>query len=111
VSSKSAQLRLFDIFEASKILETSVLETGFEAVCKDVEKRWIMERGLEIISEASRHLPVEWKDSSPHIKWQKMADMGNRLRHGYDRTDVSLLWEIVENDVPVLVAALIQFQD
>jgi uncharacterized protein with HEPN domain len=111
VSSKSAQLCLFDIFEASKVLETSVLETGFEAVSKDVEKRWIMERGLEIISEASRHLPIEWKDANSHIKWQRMADLGNRLRHGYDPVDAILLWEIVENDVPTLVAALLPYRE
>jgi uncharacterized protein with HEPN domain len=110
MSEKDARLRIHDILEAAKVLETSVLEVGIDAVISDIEKRWVMERGLEIISEASRHLPSELKDAHPHIEWQSMADLGNRLRHGYNRLDTALMWEIVENHVPVLVAALLSFK-
>lgn len=111
MTAKLGRLRVYDILEAARVLELHVLEFGIESVSADIEKRWIMERGLEIISEASRHLPVELKDANPSIQWQKMADLGNRLRHGYDRVDTALLWDIIENDVPVLVTALEQYSE
>jgi uncharacterized protein with HEPN domain len=102
MTEKDAKLRVHDFLEAAKVLETSVLEAGVDAVFANTEKRWVMERGLEIISEASRHLPSDIKDAHPHIEWQSMADLGNRLRHGYNRLDSALLWQIVESDVPIL---------
>ncbi|HET6378965.1 MAG TPA: HepT-like ribonuclease domain-containing protein [Methylocella sp.] len=35
----------------------------------DWQKRWLIERGLEIISEASRHLPEAMKLRRPEIPW------------------------------------------
>jgi uncharacterized protein with HEPN domain len=46
----------------------------------DRRKRWLVERGIEIISEASRHLPDELKARHPEIPWPKVAGIGNVLR-------------------------------
>ena len=44
----------------------------------DKRKRWLVERGVEIISEASRRLSNELKARHPEIPWPKVA--GNRQR-------------------------------
>jgi uncharacterized protein with HEPN domain len=49
--------------------------------------RLAVERLLEIISEASRHIPVDMKAKEPNINWRRLADLGNWLRHAYHRTD------------------------
>ena len=62
---------------------------------------------LLVISEASRHLPDEWKaEFGPDINWRQMADLGNRLRHGYHRNNTTILWAIFQNDLPKLEAAI-----
>jgi uncharacterized protein with HEPN domain len=43
--------------------------------------RLAVERLLEIISEASRHIPSEMKAAEPQINWRRLADLGNWLRH------------------------------
>jgi len=45
--------------------------------------RWIVERGIEIISEASRHIPADLKAREPEIDWKSAAGIGNVLRHDY----------------------------
>lgn len=35
-----------------------------------------LERFLEVISEASRHLPAVMKDARPEIPWRRIADLG-----------------------------------
>ncbi|HEB79602.1 MAG TPA: DUF86 domain-containing protein [Rhodospirillales bacterium] len=43
--------------------------------------RRAVERGIEIISEASRQIPPEMKSNYPDIHWQEIASIGNLLRH------------------------------
>jgi uncharacterized protein with HEPN domain len=38
------------------------------------------------------------KEADKEIDWQKLADLGNRLRYAYHRVDPAILWNIAEND-------------
>lgn len=49
---------------------------------------------LEIISEASRHVPDAMKAAAPEIPWRRVADIGNHLRHGYDELNLEYLWNL-----------------
>jgi uncharacterized protein with HEPN domain len=64
--------------------------------------RLAVERLLEIISEASRHIPLEMKATEPQINWRRLADLGNWLRHAYHQTDPGISWDMVENDLEPL---------
>jgi uncharacterized protein with HEPN domain len=64
--------------------------------------RLAVERLLEIISEASRHIPVDMKAKEPNINWRRLADLGNWLRHAYHRTDPGFLWDMIGNDLEPL---------
>jgi uncharacterized protein with HEPN domain len=66
--------------------------------------RLAIERLLEIICEASRHIPDGVKGSEPGIPWIKLVDFGNRLRHAYHRIDAAIVWSVVTNDLPPLKA-------
>jgi uncharacterized protein with HEPN domain len=48
--------RLSDIVEAIERIRRVLDGVPLEAFEQDWEKRWLVERGIEIISEASRHL-------------------------------------------------------
>jgi uncharacterized protein with HEPN domain len=61
--------------------------------------RLAVERLLEIISEASRHIPVDMKAKEPKINWRRLADLGNWLRHAYHRTDPGFLWDMIGHDL------------
>jgi uncharacterized protein with HEPN domain len=71
----------------------------------DWQKRWLVERGVEIISEASRHLGAELKTRHPEIPWPKIAGIGNILRHEYERIAPDILWKLVHDDLTPLDAA------
>ena len=65
-----------------------------------------VERGLEIISEATRHIPDDYKALAPEIPWRQIAAIGNLLRHEYQRADNSATWNIVTEHLPGLAQAL-----
>jgi uncharacterized protein with HEPN domain len=94
--------RLADIVEAIERIGRVLDGIPLEAFEQDWEKRWLVERGIEIISEASRRLPDEIKKRRPAIPWAKVAGIGNVLRHDYDRAAPDLLWKLARDDLPTL---------
>ena len=59
-------------------------------------------RSLEIIGEATKRVPDEWRSRHPHIEWQAMARMRDRLIHAYFGVDYELVWDVVTSKVPAL---------
>jgi uncharacterized protein with HEPN domain len=58
-------LRLYDIVEATTIARAEMVDTTLEAFERDRRKQLVVERCIEIISEASRHLPDDLKSPPP----------------------------------------------
>jgi uncharacterized protein with HEPN domain len=65
-----------------------------------------VERNLERVSEASRHLPAEMLARRPQIPWRQVVDLGNVLRHASDVVDDEQVWEVVARDLPPLRSAV-----
>lgn len=63
-------------------------------------------RQVQIIGEAARALSPEIKGEHPEVPWQGMIGLRNRLVHHYFRIDVPLVWEVVEKDIPSLIALI-----
>jgi uncharacterized protein with HEPN domain len=83
--------RITDMLEAIDEVGRATAGQSFEAF----QRIWILrkaaERGIEIISEASRHLPDELKSRHPYARWRHVAGIGNVLRHEYHRVEDRIL--------------------
>ncbi len=60
---------------------------------------------LLIISEAATKLGDLASALCPAIPWREIRGLGNRLRHDYQRIDVTRIWLLIERDLPPLIAA------
>ncbi|MGL4491038.1 MAG: HepT-like ribonuclease domain-containing protein [Rhizobiaceae bacterium] len=89
--------RLRDIVDAIDQIEELLADRTFSEVFSNRVLRAAFERFLEILSEASRHIPSELKEEAPEIPWQDIAAIGNHLRHAYHRVDFEILWRIYED--------------
>jgi uncharacterized protein with HEPN domain len=103
---RRAVLRLKDIKEAISDVRLLLAGTSIQTLRDHRPTRAAFERFLEILSEASRHIPDEWKADFPQIPWRQIADLGNFLRHGYDKVNLEELWSIYENDLEALEHAI-----
>lgn len=102
--------RLRDIIDSIDQIDGLLGKKSFSDVYADRICRAAFERFLEILSEASRHIPSEMKDDAPEIPWVDIANIGNHLRHAYHRVDFELLWRIYEDgELAELKAATEQF--
>ena len=61
-------------------------------------------RSIEIIGEASRQIPLEIKQAYPDVEWKAMARMRDRLIHHYFGVDYALVWDTIQEDIPLLKA-------
>ena len=59
-------------------------------------------RNLEIIGEAARQLPEEFKGLYPQIPRTQIAGLRNRIVHDYFGLDLEIIWEIIQHDLPEL---------
>jgi uncharacterized protein with HEPN domain len=97
--------RLTDIISAIELIRGEMEDVTLESFESDRRKRWLVERGIEIISEASRRLPNALKARHPEIPWPKVAGIGNILRHDYQNVAHDVLWHVVRDDMPPLEKA------
>jgi uncharacterized protein with HEPN domain len=102
---RSSIPRLTDIIEAIERINGVLADISLEVFENDWQRRWLVERGIEIISEASRHLPDDLKARNREIPWQKVAGIGNVLRHDYESIAAAVLWKLVQADLPTLERA------
>jgi uncharacterized protein with HEPN domain len=103
---RSILLRLCDIRDAIGGIQQVVAGVAFDGFAKSWGMQRAVERGLEIISEASRHVPGDLKALAPSIPWRQIAAIGNLLRHDYQRADILATWNIVEEHLPPLAVAI-----
>ena len=97
---------LAEILAAISGIESAVAGKTFE----DFQREWLLkrgvERGLEIISEATRHIPQELRDRRPQVPWREIGAMGNVLRHEYHKVADAIVWRVVTDELPRLRAAI-----
>jgi len=63
-------------------------------------------RLLEIVGEEAARVSERTRRTHPEIAWQEIAGLRNRLVHAYDEVDFDILWDIIQLDLPHLIAAL-----
>lgn len=91
--------RLTDVIDAIELIGSEMVGVTLQAFEPDKRKRWLVERGIEIISKASRHLGDELKARHPEIPWPKVAGIG---KHDYERIAHDVLWNVANHELPVL---------
>lgn len=70
-----------------------------------------MIRRLEIIGEAVKNLPADFKKKKSSIPWQNIAGMRDFLIHEYFGVDLDLVWQTVKKDLPEFKKQILKLLD
>jgi uncharacterized protein with HEPN domain len=97
---RTAAKVLADIVEHAEYARQFTTGIAREAFAGEPMRRLAIIRALEVISEASRHLPEDLKARHSEIHWRAVGDAGNVYRHGYDTLDPDRVWETAVRALP-----------
>jgi uncharacterized protein with HEPN domain len=98
--------RLLDIIENIDAAKRFVAGYTFDRFVGDDRTNYAVVRALEIVSEASRHIPEDVKARHADIEWRKIKASGNIYRHGYEEVDAQAIWDTVRLHLDPLRAAI-----
>lgn len=110
MSDRSYSDYVSDILTAIGYIETDTEGFDLESFRADRKTRQTVERNLSIISAASRCLPEACKAEEAAIPWRRIANFGDILRHEHDRVELDEVWNICQDDLPPLKAAMLRMQ-
>jgi uncharacterized protein with HEPN domain len=97
---------LRDIANAIAMIEQFTVGMDFKSFSDDAKTVAAVERKLQIVSEAAIRIGSEAEDRFPGISWREIRGIGNWLRHQYDHVELPVIWRTVQDDLPVLKAAV-----
>ena len=91
-----------DIFESIKNIEDFSENLTEDKFVKDELRQSAVIRQLEIIGEATKNIPEDFRKKYKNIEWQKMAGLRDVLIHAYFGADLTRVWKVVKNELPIL---------
>ncbi len=102
---------LQDILDAITDIETFTEAVDLESFSSNREKMLAVVKSLEIIGEAVKLLPQEIRNKPTPISWKAVAGMRDVLVHEYWGIDVNVVWETVQESLPVLKAEITKIKE
>lgn len=95
-----------DIIRSAELIIDFTKDIDFDSFSKDLKTRYAVIRCFEVMGEAAKRIPDEIRNKYPTIPWKIISAMRDRLIHGYDVVDDSVLWKTVVLDLPELLKNL-----
>lgn len=99
---KDPKVFLMHIMDSIEKIEDFTNDKTKEDFLEDIQLQDATIRRIEIIGEASKNIPEEFKTQYPAVPWSEMARTRDKLIHGYFGVDLQLTWDIVQHDLPEL---------
>ena len=98
---------VWDALEACRAIQEFTTGETLATYQADIKLRYAVERSFEIMGEAFNRIDAadpKFRDVLPEMG--KIIGMKNRINHGYDRVDDTIVWVTLTTDVPILTAKL-----
>ncbi|HEY4032533.1 MAG TPA: DUF86 domain-containing protein [Ktedonobacteraceae bacterium] len=88
--------------ESINLIEMYVRGVTEEYFHTSIEKQDLVVRRLEIIGEATKNLPDEFRKKHSDIPWKRMAGLRDVIIHQYFGIEYNIIWDTVVSLLPIL---------
>ena len=99
-------IRLEHIIQAIERIKRYTLGKRFDDLVKDDMMYYAVVKNIEIIGEAANLLKNEFKSEHPDTQWKLITGMRNYIVHEYYQVDNTVIWDVIQNDLPYLEAQI-----
>ena len=88
--------------------EAHTLAAGYSRVDLETDRAFFLQltRLMEIVGESSRRVPQEFRLAHPGTDWRGFAGLRDVLTHKFDAIEHETLWQIVQEELPLLISQL-----
>lgn len=91
-----------DIVEHMNYAEEFIKDLTFEEFVSDKKTVLSVTKCIEIVGEATKHVPDSIREKYSEIPWKEMAGIRDRLVHGYFKVNLEIVWTTVIQEFPEL---------
>jgi uncharacterized protein with HEPN domain len=101
------RLYLEDILQAIEKIEVYTASSSIQDIQKNSMLMDAVLHNLEIIGEATKHLPENLKARSPEVEWRKITGLRDIVAHEYFGISIEIVWDLLQNKLPGLHLAVV----
>jgi len=88
-----------DILENIKLIEGSTGSLAKKDFEENLDIRDATIRRLEIIGEATKNIPEEFRGKYPEVEWREISGTRDKIIHNYFGVDLDVVWDIIKKDL------------
>jgi uncharacterized protein with HEPN domain len=97
---------LQDILETINICERFIEGMDFDQFSSDEKTIFAVNHALEIVGEATKHIPEEIRKEYPLVPWRKMAGIRDVIIHAYFGVNLNVVWNTANERLSELKIAI-----
>ena len=91
---------------AREIVDEFMPGVSREVYLDATQIRRSVERSLQLIGEAAKHVSKDFREEHPEIPWRQIIGQRNVLVHEYGEIDDDLIWDLITTKLPLLIVQL-----
>ncbi len=98
---KDPRIYLAQILERIDRINSYTAE-GKQAFFDDPRTQDAVIRNFEVIGEAAKRVPEDYRQNHPSVPWRELAGFRDILIHQYEGVSIPAVWRIIEKDLSTI---------
>lgn len=97
---------LFDMLRYAQAIEPVVVGLSYDDYLAQFTTRLAVERAIEVVGEAARHISRDFQVAHPEVPWRKFISMRHIIAHDYGELDHEAIWRVATTHIPELIVLI-----
>ena len=108
---RNIKLFLEDILDSITAIEKFSENMNKKELVSNRLKQSAIIREIEIIGEATKNIPENFRKIYPNVEWKKIAGLRDIIIHAYFEIDLDIVWKVIKKDFPELKIKILKIKE